>query len=315
MKKLSNTNGKKFNDVIFYIVMSAFPIIHFCVFYIGINGNSILNMFRQYDQYGNYSWSADAAIKKMINVIVNDSVMRYSIVNSITGYLIVTILGSVITILLAYYIYKKAVFGGFFKIMLFIPQIVSTMVMVVLYIYLVDTIIPAVVNDVFGGTMTGLMGNAQNRFPMIIFYCVWVNFGGSILLYLGAMQNIPDSVVEAAALDGAVGFKEFIYITFPSIYPTITTFVVVGIVGVFTDQFHVYSFYGDYADPQIYTMGYYLFSKITKAGQSMVDYPMLSAMGNTLTLIAVPLTLGIKYIMEHFGPTTEERVHAKKQDT
>jgi ABC-type sugar transport system permease subunit len=197
--------------------------------------------------------------------------------------------------------------------MLFLPQILSTMVMAALFSYLVENLIPEIVEKVFNTEMVGLLENAKTRYGTIIFYCVWVNFGGSILLYLGAMQNISDSVVEAAELDGAVGIKEFVYITFPLIFPTITTFVVVGVVGIFTEQFHVYSFYGDYANPQIYTIGYYMFSKITKGGSSMVSYPMLSAMGNIMTIIAVPLTMGIKFLMEHYGPSTEEKKHAKNK--
>ena len=64
-----------------------------------------------------------------------------------------------------------------------------------------------------------------------------------------------------------------------------------------------------------FTIGYYLLSKVTKAGKSMVEYPTLSTMGNIMTLIAVPLTLGVKYLMERFGPTTEERKNAKEQNS
>ena len=312
MKKASFTSSKKFNDIFFYAVMSAFPIVHFCVFYIGVNFNSVLNMFRVYDVAGNYVWNFTASFKKLITVMETDSLMKYALPNSIIGYLVVSILGTITGILFSYYIYKKAPCSGFFKLMLFLPQVISTMVMCALYVYLVEVMIPATFKNLFGIEMNGLLENSKNRFTVIMVYCVWVNFGGSLLLYLGAMQNISDSVVEAAELDGAVGIREFIYITFPSIYPTITTFVVVGLVGIFTEQFHVYSFYGDYAQPQIYTLGYYLFSMISKAEGSMVNYPMLSALGNIMTLIAVPLTLGVKYLMERFGPTVEERAHGKK---
>ena len=312
MKKSNFTSSKKFNDIFFYAVMSAFPIVHFCIFYIGVNFNSVLNMFRMYDVTGNYVWNFTASFKKLITVMETDSLMKYALPNSIIGYLVVSILGSIMGILFSYYIYKKAPCSGFFKLMLFLPQIISTMVMCALYVYLVEVMIPATFKNLFGIEMNGLLENSKNRFTVIMVYCVWVNFGGSLLLYLGAMQNISDSVVEAAELDGAVGIREFIYITFPSIYPTITTFVVVGLVGIFTEQFHVYSFYGDYAQPQIYTLGYYLFSMISKAEGSMVNYPMLSALGNIMTLIAVPLTLGVKYLMERFGPSVEERAHGKK---
>jgi len=230
MEKNNFTKGKKFNDIIFYAVMASFPLIHFAIFYLGVNFNSILNIFRVYSLDGSYKWSLTASFERLILVIKEDSLIKYALPNSLIGYLLVSILGTVIGVLFSYYVYKKAPFSGFFKVMLFLPQIVSSMVMAVLYSYLVDVMIPTIIQQVFGVEMRGLLESAQTRFSTIMFYCIWVNFGSSILLYLGAMQNISDSVVEAAELDGAVGIREFIYITFPSIYPTMVTFVVVGIV-------------------------------------------------------------------------------------
>ncbi len=312
MKKQNFARSKKFNDIVFYAVMAAWPLLHFAMFYIGKNFNSILNMFRVYDRTGNYTWSFTDSFTKLVAEIKNESLMQYALPNSVVGYLIVAVLGNLATVFFSYYVYKKAPAAGFFKVMLFLPQMISAVVMVSLFSYFVEDMIPAMLDAVFGLKGVRFLSNAQTRFGTILFYCVWVNFGGSILLFLGSMQSISDSVVEAAQLDGAVGAREFFYITLPSIFPTLTTFIVVGIVMIFTDQFHVYSFYGQSADTRCYTVGYYVFNKISTA-RSMQAYPMLSALGNIMTLIAVPVTLGTKWLLETFGPSTEEKKYGKKK--
>jgi ABC-type sugar transport system permease subunit len=63
-------------------------------------------------------------------------------------------------------------------------------------------------------------------------------------MYLGAMNGISESVVEAAKLDGVTFFGEFIYITFPSIFSTFRSLLIVSIGGIFTNQARLLSFFG-----------------------------------------------------------------------
>jgi multiple sugar transport system permease protein len=62
-----------------------------------------------------------------------------------------------------------------------------------------------------------------------------------MLLFLAALQNIDESVNEAAALDGASRWKQFRYITVPMIRPTIFTIVTLGLIGTWQifDQIYV----------------------------------------------------------------------------
>ena len=55
---------------------------------------------------------------------------------------------------------------------------------------------------------------------VIIILSVW-QFGSSMLLFLAAMKQIPESLYEAARVDGAGGFKAFFTITIPLLTPTI----------------------------------------------------------------------------------------------
>lgn len=62
--------------------------------------------------------------------------------------------------------------------------------------------------------------------PAIALVSVWKNMGLMMLIYLAALQNIPDTIYEAASVDGATAWKKFTAITLPLLTPA-TFFVLV----------------------------------------------------------------------------------------
>jgi multiple sugar transport system permease protein len=76
---------------------------------------------------------------------------------------------------------------------------------------------------------------------VFILLAVFTTSGTFMLLFLAALQNIDDSVNEAAALDGATEWRKFRFITMPMIGPTIFTVVTLGLIGTWQvfDQIYV----------------------------------------------------------------------------
>ena len=70
---------------------------------------------------------------------------------------------------------------------------------------------------------------------------VFTTSGTFMLLLLAALQNIDDSINEAAELDGASEWRKFRHITVPMIRPTIFTIVTLGLIGTWQifDQIYV----------------------------------------------------------------------------
>ena len=60
---------------------------------------------------------------------------------------------------------------------------------------------------------------------------MWRWTGYNALIYLAAMQGIPDELYEAAAIDGARPWKQFIHVTIPQLRPTIIFTVIVSTIG------------------------------------------------------------------------------------
>ena len=192
---------------------------------------------------------------------------------------------------------------------LFLPQIVSSVVLCLLFRFMVGRVYTTLM-----GAEEGLLANNATRFGTIIFYNIWMAFGVNVLMFTGAMSGIDQSIVESAQLDGVTSLKEFIFISVPMIFPTVVTFIVVGLAGVFTNQMHLYTFFG--SSDQTYskdisTLGFYLYVQaqnsgvVTAAGSKALPYSVLSALGVILTLIIFPITVGVRYLLNKFGPSAE----------
>ena len=303
MKKLT---GKRAQELVIYCFLLAFPLLQFCVFYIYVNINSILLSFKDYTAITlpdgtitgfQYSFTGFAQYVAVFEeIFAESSIIKTSIANSFLLYFVKLLISAPLGWLFSYYIYKKSLLSGLFKVVLFIPSIISVVVLSMMFSTIVDRVYSSIVFELTGELPIGLMAKPENRMFMLTFFSIWVSFGGGVLMYTGAMSRISPSIIEAGKLDGCNSVQEFLFIVFPMIFPTISTFLVVGVVGIFIDQNSLYSFYGtEYPDSNILTLGYYLFRRTQLA--SLSDYPFLSAFGILETLVIVPITLLVKFLL------------------
>ena len=297
-KKIVKGSSK---DLLFYVLMMAFPVAQFCIMYIGVNFNSFLLAFQKIDISSNTTEWTLVNIANAFELLTASPILISAAKNSIVSYLLLTAIGTPLGLVFSFYIYKKLPMSSAFRVILFLPSIISGIVMVVIFQFFVERAIPTAVNKMFGVEMQGLLENTATRYGAIIFYNIWVGFGTGVLMYSNGMSGISQEIVESAHLDGAVGIREFRSITLPLIYPTLSTFLVTGIAGIFTNQIGLYSFYGNSAPADIQTYGYYLYTK-TQSAASEAEYPILAAMGLIFTVVVVPLTLLVKRGLEKFGP-------------
>jgi len=118
------------------------------------------------------------------------------------------------------------------------------------------------------------------------------------------MSGLSTEIIEAAKIDGANSWQEFFHIVLPGIFPTITTFAVTSVASIFVNQLNLFSFFSGQAPEGVQTYGYYLYVQTVRAN-SEAEYPIICAIGLFLTIIAVPLTLIVKYLLEKFGPSED----------
>jgi len=69
--------------------------------------------------------------------------------------------------------------------------------------------------------------------PAVILMSIWSGVGFSMVIYLAALQAIPEELYEAARVDGASAVSRLLYITVPLLRPTTVFLLVIGIIGSF----------------------------------------------------------------------------------
>ena len=296
-------SSRKKSRMIFYVSMIALPVVQFLIFYLYINLNSFTLAFQEfsYEKKG-YVFYGFNNFKAIFSDFSTLAYLKNSVWNSLELFVWTMIFGAAVAILFSYYIYKKNPGHSAFKIFLYLPHILGGVVVVIMYKYFMDIAVPEVAS-LFGKNIEGMLANPKTVRSTIIFYTIYTSFGTQVLIYSSTMSGISDSIIESAQLDGITPIKELIYIILPSIWNTFVTFMVTSVVGIFTNQMSLYTFYGTTADYSLYTFGYYLYRGVIVA--TNVEYPYLSAMGFLLTIIAIPLTLGTKWALSKFGPTTD----------
>lgn len=302
-KKIRTKTAARRSLRIFYASLVILPVIQFCIFYIGVNFNSFFLAFKTYSPIDGFSWCGFDNFKLVFdNLRLKNSALQNALINSLIVYGI-GLLTTPFGILFAYYVYKKLPAAGLFKILLFLPSILSTMVMALLYQYVVDQVLVDVMHKWFGKTIHALLFDSSTRFWATWFFCFWFGFGSSVLMYTGAMSRIPVSVVEYAKLDGVGLFREFWQITFPLVFPTFSTFFILGFVGIFTNQMNLYTFFGT-SSLTVQTVGYYAYRTVL-ASAGYADYPFASALGLTFTIIIAPLTFIVRKIVNKLDPAVD----------
>jgi len=309
MKERINKSGFTLNktkkDLLFCLLLLIIPTIQFCIFYIAVNFNSFLLSFQKVDiskgvrtvytdiQYFVENWNS------LQSDFFGSNFFGNYIGNSFLYWGVGVLVGTPLALLFSYYISKKFAGSSFFRIILYLPSIISAFILVIFY--------KGFANSPFStwiGASPAILAKDAPIVPktlLIVFFNVWVSFGTSVLLYSNAMSGISPEILESAELDGAKGFKEFWHIIFPSVFSTFSVFLVTSIAQIFINQASLYSFYNYTCQPEMKTIGYYMFSKV--ADQSGKAYGEMSLLGLILSAIVIPTTFVVRKLLDKYGPS------------
>lgn len=133
--------------------------------------------------------------------------------------------------------------------------------------------------------------NGPSAFYVLVFSYLWKNTGYDMILWLAGLNEIPDSLYEAARMDGA-GKKEcFFHITLPLLRPTVAMIAVLSLVNSFKVFREAYLIAGDYPHKSIYMLQHLFNNWFVKLDiQKMSAASVMMAAAATLIIIGVHLT-------------------------
>jgi multiple sugar transport system permease protein len=123
---------------------------------------------------------------------------------------------------------------GFFRTMFYLPTLIPAVAGAVVWIWIfhTDNGILNYILGIFGVEKIRWLSSPQYSKPALIVMSLW-GIGGSMVIYLAGLQDIPEELYEAAEVDGASAFQRLINITLPLMTPTIFFNLIMGIIGSF----------------------------------------------------------------------------------
>ncbi|WP_414551880.1 carbohydrate ABC transporter permease [Anabaena sp. CCY 0017] len=130
------------------------------------------------------------------------------------------------------------------RILFFLPTVTSSAVLTLIFMWIYNT--DGLLNHVlaFLGLPTyNWLGDPAVALKGIMIMNIWSTAPFYMVIYLAALQDIPQKLYEAAELDGANWWQQFIYITIPLLKPVTFFVVAIGIIGTFQlfDQSYIFS--------------------------------------------------------------------------
>ncbi len=124
---------------------------------------------------------------------------------------------------------------NWFRTLLYLPSVLSGVAVAVLWVSLLNPDLGAV-NWVLRGLGVAnpprWLSSPQWAVPSVVLMGMW-GVGGSAIIYLAGLQNIPPQLYEAATIDGAGAWRKFIHITIPMLTPTLFFVLITSLLGAF----------------------------------------------------------------------------------
>lgn len=132
----------------------------------------------------------------------------------------------------------------FFRIVYFLPTLTSSAVLTLIFMWMYNQ--NGLINKML--SLIGLptynwIGDPNIALNAIMLMNIWSTAPFFMTIYLAALQDIPDSLYEAAELDGASAVQKFWHITVPNLRPVTSFVVIIGLIGTFQlfDQSYIFS--------------------------------------------------------------------------
>lgn len=207
-------------------------------------------------------------------------------------------LSTVTAIAMALVLNQKIVGQSVYRTLLYLPTVVPIVASSVVWLWIFKADSSGLLNSmlepllsVFGLDLPMWFADPQWALPALVIMSLWT-VGNPMLIYLAGLQNISDSLYEAAELDGASSWTQLWHITLPLLSPTIFFNVTIALIQVF--QYFVPAYVMTSGGPQASTLFYSLYTYQLAFDDFRFGYA--SALAWVLFLIVFVATLFAFYV-------------------
>jgi len=138
-------------------------------------------------------------------------------------------------------------FASVLRVVFFLPSVTSVVVITYVWkqLYNADSGFINLVLTEMGLSPVGWLTETGTAMISLLIMLIWAGLGWDALIITAGLRSIPDEIYDASKVDGANGWSEFLYITFPLLRPTLTFVLVTSVIYL----------WGLFAQPQLLTGG------------------------------------------------------------
>lgn len=238
---LSDSKTKDRNNLIAYIFMTPTIIIVGVFMLLPILITLVL-AFHKVQLLGQFSYRFNSW-KNFVRLL-NDERVWIALQNTAEYVLIVVPIQTIIALVLALILNTNIQGKKWFRVIFFLPTVTSSAVLTLIFIWIYNS--NGLLNNflAFLGLPTyNWIGDPNVALKAIMLMNIWSTAPLFMVIYLAALQDIPEDVYEAATIDGGNWWDKLIYITLPFLKPVTFFVVVMGIIGTFQlfDQSYIFS--------------------------------------------------------------------------
>ena len=189
---------------------------------------------------------------------------------------------------------------GFFRVVFFLPQAIVTVVVAIVWTWLLAPSGPGTINELLhllgtgDGSGTPYLGNFSWALPAVGFIAAWLDFGLCFVLLIPGIQRIPPELYDAVRVDGAGMIKEFFSITLPMLRRDIGAAITITAVAALQSFTLIYQ--ATNGGPGYATMvpGLLVYRDAFQLGA----VGSASALGIAMSVLIFGLTFGIRALIE-----------------
>jgi multiple sugar transport system permease protein len=192
---------------------------------------SIYYSFTRYDVLRPPRW---IGLENYRELIQDDELFVKSLYNTVYYAVFSIPLGNLTAFLLAVLLNSRIRFRSVLRTLFYIPAIVPTVAIAMLWMYILNYNIGLINNILVSLGLSRLpwLTSPDWAKPALILISVWGS-GTTMLIYLAALQDVPQSLYDAAKVDGANIWRQFRHVTVPLVTPAILFNFLMWFIGVF----------------------------------------------------------------------------------
>ena len=165
LRKDKKKKGNWKNTLFFWCLIGP-ALLQFLVMYLFVNFNSLLMSVRAYDIESNtWYFIGFRNFESLFYDFSHLPELRDGLQNSFIAWGVSIAITLPLGLLFAYYIAKTFFGAGVFRVILFLPQIISANILVIIFKYYADAFLPTIINDTFGTKLFGFLSQKESQFP------------------------------------------------------------------------------------------------------------------------------------------------------